>query len=157
MSLTAPNTPTLPNEQDETLANYPFFPDVSLLDFRNTMRVDSVVSSERAKTALENAIIDTNLRLTTWIKAMEDMGHTSISDVPPPFGMPPNTNQSLYLRAVYSLAKADITEKYRDYDATGEAFDQGESLNESIEEHRRNAHWAINDLMGKPRATVALL
>lgn len=157
MSFTAPNTIPASSTADKTISNHSFFPDLSLLDFRTTMRVDTVTSDNRAENALYYAMLETNQRLGNWIIGQQNQGHASINDIPEKPGMPDGANKALYLRAVYSLAKGDLIEKYRDYDATNSGSKSADELTPEIADHRRNAAWAINDLAGKPRATIELI
>lgn len=154
---TAPNTVETTPEADQTISNHSFYPEISLNHFRHTMRVDSITTNDRAINALEYAIIETNRRLIAYMQAQMAEGHTQLADVAEQAGLPEGTNKKLYLRAVYALAKADLVEKYRDYDTTAKGNQRADELNPSIDEHRRNAAWAINDLMQQQRTTVELI
>lgn len=153
----AHNSPDPQPEPDETLTNHAFFPDINVLAFRTAMRVDNVCTQERAKESLEASIIEVNSRLAEWMQTQIDAGHATLSDVPEKTAMPDGTNEKLYTRAVYSLAKAELIEKYRDYDTTKTGSDNAEAVELTADDHRRNASWSINDLIGIPRTTVELI
>ena len=157
MSFTAPNSVPTSNDADQTLSNHPFYPDISLLAFRQSMRVDSITSKERAVAALEAAIIEVNRRLISFMQAQLSQGIETLDEVAEQAGLPEGSNEVLYLRAVYSLAKADLVEKYRDYDTTNKGTHRADELEQSINEYRRDAAWAINDLSQIRRATVELI
>lgn len=150
---TSPSTP----DPSVTLANHPFYPDIDLADFRQRMRVDGVATKERAEFALEGAIMEVNRRLQAFVQRQESQGITRLLDVAESHGQPAGEKIKLYQRAVYALAKANLIERYRDYDSTAKAQGRADQLDENIDELRRDAAWAINDLVGRPRATVGLL
>jgi hypothetical protein len=62
-----------------------------------------------------------------------------------------------YIRAVGSLAKAFVTETHRDVDATAAGEKKSEVLDPTIADLRRDARWAISDILGIPRTTVELI
>lgn len=63
----------------------------------------------------------------------------------------------LYTRAVVCTAGAELVERYRSYDTSNTGHKDADQLNPSIDELRRDARWAIRDLLGKRRSTVALI
>lgn len=156
-SFVAPNSPAPAIEPDDTITNHPFFPDLSVLAFRTTMRVDQVITTERATESLYQAMLEVNQRLTAYATEKQDLGYNTLALVPVVRMAPSDANTRLYLRAVYSLARADVAEKYRDYDTTNEGLKGAELLDPAIAEHRRNAAWAIRDLEGKSRTTIELI
>jgi hypothetical protein len=62
-----------------------------------------------------------------------------------------------YRRAIYSTASAEIAERYRTYSATNTGAAKGEEEEQSADDYRRDARFAIRDLLGISRATVVLL
>lgn len=156
MSLIASNNPITPTV-NTTITNASFFPDLKLEEFRTAMKVEAVATPERALHALRAAVIEVNNRLSKWLTAQIEQGFSSIDDIPKKPGEIEHQKKFLYLRAVWSLAKANLIERYRDYDTTKSGQDKAESLAESIDDFRRDAAWAINDLLGAPRATVELI
>ena len=154
MTFTAPNAPaTVASPTNATVTNYSFFPNLELADFYSVMRVDSVAGEVRAKVALELAMLKVNADLITWMQTYQANGVTAISSITEAPGLPAGAGEKLYLRAVYSLAKADLNEQLNDYarqKSTGDEEENADSL-------RRNAAWAISDLVGRPRTTVELI
>jgi hypothetical protein len=63
----------------------------------------------------------------------------------------------LYQRAVYATAKAELIERYRDFDSTDAGQRRAEAMELSVDDYRRQARYAIRDILGRPRATVELL
>lgn len=157
MSFTAPNAPNIEAESNGTVENHSFFPELSLDDFRSVMRVDAVTTPERAIQVLKTAMLEANGRLWEWARYHMIEGITKIEETPPRPGHPAGANKHLYLQAVWSLAKALLIERYRDYDTTNTGNKKADMLEDTAEDHRRNAAWAINDITGTARATVELI
>lgn len=152
------NPTSTPHTGDnKTLTNHAFYPDIELGDFRQCMRVDSLATPERAEFALSSAMLEVNRRLVAFQQRQEAQGITTLLAVADSYGAPAGEKPLLYKRAVYALAKASLIERYRDYDSTAKAQGRADQLEENIDELRRDAAWAINDLVGRPRATVGLL
>lgn len=145
------------NTQPVTITNAPFFPDVSVESFRDAMRVDGTVTDERCGHALEAAVFDANSSLKEWVQRQTESGITEISGAPALPWQPENYHQKLYLRAVYCLAKADLIERYRDYDTTGTGHKQADALAPADDDYRRGAAWALSDIKGIRRTTVELI
>src|SRR5690606_29131004 len=101
-----------------TIPNAPFFPEISVTEFRESMRIDGTVTDERAAHALQAAMYDANSQLANWAETQQAAGHQSLIAVTPPPWYPADAFRNLYLRAVWSLAKANLVERYRDFDST---------------------------------------
>ncbi len=155
MSFIASNSPA--SNTNTTIANAAFFPEIKLDEFRAAMKVEAVATSERALHALRAAVIEVNNRLSKWLTDQINQGYGFIDEVPAKPGDIEHQHKYLYLRAVWSLAKANLIERYRDYDTTKSAQEKSEGLMESADDYRRDAAWAINDLIGIPRSTVELI
>lgn len=140
---------------DATLENHPFYPDLAVADFRKAMRVDSLATPERAEFALRSALMEVNRRLIAFQRANEHL--LKLANVPAAYGQPADEKRELYRRAVFALAKASLIERYRDYDSSAKAQGRADQLEENIDELRRDAAWAISDLVGRSRATVELV
>lgn len=154
MSFNATGTGT---ETGLTIENHAFFPALDLTDFRTAMRVDNVATEDRAHYALTAGMMEANRRLSGWMQQQQAEGMATLAEVPASAGQPPNEKTYLYKRAVYALAKASLVERYRDYDTTGNATGRADQLEENIDELRRDAAWAINDLTGINRSTIELI
>lgn len=64
---------------------------------------------------------------------------------------------SLYIRAVYALAHADLLERYRDYSISSAGGDRGETHNAAADDYRRASRWAVAEIEGRPHSTVELI
>lgn len=145
------------NDEAPPISNHPFFPAVELAAFRSTMRVDNVATAQRARHALYTAMLDVNARLTDWMLDQLSSGYETLADVPERPGHPSGARVELYLRAVYALGKASLSERYRDYDTTGQGKNRADDMIDTIDDLRRDANWAINDIVGRPRSTIELI
>lgn len=63
---------------------------------------------------------------------------------------------TLYLRAVYSLVQADLLDRYPDIGTTAAGEKRAEEQ-PAADAFRRDARWAISDILGRPRSTVELI
>lgn len=140
-----------------TITNAPFFPDLQLMEFRESMRLDGTVTDERAVHALESAMFDVNRSLFDFMVSSKEQGFDSLEDVPDSEWQPMGTKVRLYLRATWCLAKANLIERYRDYDATRSAHDRTDAMDITGDDLRRDASWAISDIRGAHRTTVELI
>lgn len=141
----------------DAIANDGWFPTLSIADTRNTVRLDGTVTDERLRAALVNAMMDVNRQLRSFKAERAALGQASLEaasagelvDGKPRLVL-------LYLRAVMCSAKADLTERYRDFDAdaANPRLKDGEP---STDEQRRNAQWAVRDILGQSHVFVELI
>ncbi|KAF3999233.1 head completion/stabilization protein [Glaciimonas immobilis] len=137
-----------------------WFPDIDLHHMRDAMRLDGTVTTPRLIQAVAEAILHVNAELDAWQDAQLDDGYIALEAVP---AKKVNQESRLvihYRRAVYSTAKADLMEKYRDYDSTASSLSNKkatDNLDIGPGEQRRNAHWAIADILQRHHLTVELI
>lgn len=142
------------------VSNDGFFIDIDMPAMRDAMRLDGTVTDARLRPAIVSAILAVNRSLSDWQQTQQQKGFTKLADIAATQIDGESRLLSLYRRAVYSTAKADLIEKYRDYDATAATLSDKkvmESLDIAPGDQRRNAHWAIADIIGRPRMTVELI
>ncbi len=147
---TDPDTPI-------TIKNDGWFPDIELTAMREATRLDGTVTDPRLKQAAIEAIIHVNGELSAFKIAQLAAGIESLETMEADQVNEESIHLARYRRAVYSMAKADLIERYRDFDLTGEGNKKAEWLADSPDEQRRNAQWAIADILGKPHMTVELI
>lgn len=146
-----------PSIEEPDISNSAFWPAISLTDCRAVMRIGSEITSERLREALINGIIDTNADLAAWRFTQEQAGHADLAAVPAEAIDGDSINLTLYRRAVYNFAKAELTERYRDYDSTLQGGDRADNLDPTIDQYRRQAILAIRQISGRQRTTVELI
>jgi len=146
-----------PSVEEPEITNSAFWPAISPTDCRKAMRIGSEITSERLRNALVDAVISTNADLNEWRLVQELMSHDSLAAVPADQIDGESSNLILYRRAVYNFAKAELTERYRDYDTTRQGGSRAEDLEDSVDDYRRNAILAIRMISGRDRTTVELI
>ncbi|TKC83468.1 head completion/stabilization protein [Trinickia terrae] len=151
-----PGVPTSPTDA-ATVTNNGWFPDIDLNELRDAMRLDGTVTHDRLRLAAIDAIASINDELQAWQTGQRAAGHADLASVPAPELGGVSTHVLRYRRAVYNLARADLTEQYRTYDATKTGSQHADELEATICESRRNVRWALNDLRGIARSTIELI
>lgn len=141
----------------EPILNNGFWPTIDPEEFRDARRIDGTVTPPRVQDALLTAMATVNRVLRHWQQQQVDAGHQQVQDVPNPSWQPPGVYLALYRRAVYATAHAVIVEAYRDYDATASTRDRGDTQENIGDSYRRDASWAISEIMGRPHVTVELI
>jgi len=143
-----------------SVENDGFYPDIVLQDMRDNMRLDGTVTSPRLIQAIVAAALHVNAELRDWKLVQIAAGFASLAAVPADRVNRESILNAHYRRAVYCWAKADLIEHYRDYDSTASSMSDKkmmEALDNAPAEQRRNAHWAIADIIGRPHVTVELI
>lgn len=152
---TAPSTtPTAP--AGAIVTNDGFFPDIDLDKLREAMRLDGTVTAVRLRDAAIAAVISINDELQAWKAGKQAAGVLTLAELPPQIGGV-SVQVSRYLAAIYRTAKADLTERYRDFDATKAGEAKADQLESTVDDDRRAARWAVRDLLGRPRSTIELI
>lgn len=140
-----------------TVTNDGFFPDIDLDNLRVTMRLDGTVTYERLRDAAVSAIVEVNADLEAWSADQVSAGAATLADVPAKQIGGESVVLTRYRTAVYRLAKADLSERYRGFDATKSGSAAADDQEETVDDHRRAARWAISAILNKPRTTVELI
>lgn len=138
------------------LANDGFFPGIDLAHLRAVQRLDGTVTHERLAHETVEAMLAVNAELAAWRATQQAAGHTTLADVPAATADGASALVQRYRRAVYCLAHASLLERYRNFDATGARPETASEL-PGADELRRDARWAVRDILGMARSTVALI
>lgn len=155
---TEPVHPTSPPEGlDVTIASAAFWPEISLNHMRKVMRLDGNVTTERLKEAVIEAISNTNGQLRAWRSEQEAAGVMTLEDVEAEEVAGESIRVQRYRRAVYCHAKANLTERYRDMDTTGDGNKRADALDPQITDLWRDARWAISDVQNRERGIAELV
>ncbi|ABX50078.1 head completion protein [Shewanella baltica OS195] len=153
MSFIAP----APSSAPKTITNSEFWPDIDLAKLREAMRLDGTVTNERLEHSAINAALQTNSDLKDWRIEQQILGFDGLEQVPAEQINGQSIYLQLYLRAVYCLAKANLIERYSDFDSTAKGLKAGEVLGDSVDDLRRDARFAIRDILGESHVTVELI
>ena len=139
---------------EDLVLNDLFFPPLKISDFRNQARLDGTVTTARLKDALIEAIAAVNDEL-------EEFKQRSTSEAFADIPCQKINNESVlvyrYRRAVTCLALANIYERYSSYDTTNDGEKKTELLKDSIDQLRRDARFAISDILKRPRVDAELI
>ena len=148
--------PQEPNrlELDEVdrIRNSDFFPDIRLSELRNTMRADGTISESRLKAATIEAMATVNQQLkplTEKAASLDEIESDTLN------GEPLTVHR--YKRAVFCLAMANLYERYRSFDSTKEGADKAAEYEGSVDDLRRDARFAIRDLLNINRWNAELI
>ena len=144
-------------EQAEAIKNTPFWPDVSLSEFRSVTRTDGTVTQPRLRQVLLTAISEVNAELFDFRNRQRMLGFQALAEVPSDVLDGKSERIQHYHNAVYCWARAVLNERYQDYDATASGVKRGEELAEASGDLWRDARWAISRVQDAPHCTVELI
>lgn len=139
------------------IANDGWWPDIDPTDVRDTVRLNGSVTDARLRESLVASMLSINQELDDWKALQRAAGHERLADIPTPQVDGESRLIALYRRAVYFGVKADLTERYRDFDTTAAGDRRADDLESSIDDARRNVRWAVSDILGHSRITVELM
>lgn len=151
---TAPATP-VPGAN--VVLNDGWFPNLTLSEIRDSVRLDGTVTDPRLRDAARYAISIVNRQLAPLRLLGLAASAENLAAMEPATIDGQNRLDMLYRRAVVCTLKADLIERYRDYDTTDSGMRRADDLSASIDEQRRNANWAIRDMLGQPHTVVELI
>jgi hypothetical protein len=142
---------------DGVVAGDGWWPDVDLAALRDTARIDTTVTPAKLREAVVMAMLDLDRQLACWRAPLEAAGAANLAAVAQPVFAGQKRLVLLYTRAVVAAVVADLAERTRDSTATSAGLDRAEELLTVADDCRRNARWAVSDLMGRRRATAELI
>lgn len=138
-----------------TLKNNGFYPDIDLERARAALRLDGSVTDDRLEQAAISAVIEINADLNPLAEKYSE--YATLAAVPADEINGDSVMLHLYRRAVYCNIGAELAERYRAYDSTAQGNQRADDLTPSIDEYRRDARFAIRDLLKRVRVTVELI
>lgn len=149
--------PSPPPGSPQLIANDGWFPDIDLGLLRLATRLDPAITAERLRESAVNSIVEINRTLAAWRADRTLAGAASMADVPAPQIGGESQLLGLYRRAVHTLVGADLGERLADIAATAAGVTRADELATPGDLLRRAAHWAVSDIVGRPRMTVELI
>lgn len=150
-------TSPAPDQTEAEIASNAFFPSVPPANIRASHRIDNTVTAERLRDVLIESIASVNQELHIWRINQETAGKATLAAVEANEVDGVSINVHRYLRAVGCMAKALLIERYADFDATGKHAKTEAQMEDPIDDLRRDARWAISDIIGIGRTTVELI
>ncbi|MEC7119617.1 MAG: head completion/stabilization protein [Pseudomonadota bacterium] len=143
----------------QTVVNDGFWPDLDTRDFADASRLDGAVTTARLVQAITSAMVTVNRET-----AIRQMKAKALADDQLALAQVPSDSingQSVlifhYQTAVYSEARALLTEHYRDFDTTAEGDKRAKTLDPQIDAYRRESRKAIADLTDQSYSVVELI
>lgn len=135
-----------------------WWPDIDCNAMRDALRLGDVVTHARLVAEVEAALVAVDGELAAWRSLREAEGFAALADIEPARTVGDQTRlELLFTRAVRFTAGAALAELYRDAAATTEALDRADAELQTAADYRRQATWAIRDILGVTRTAVELL
>lgn len=134
-----------------------FWPEIDMHFARSAMRIDGSVTEERLRSALIEAAITVTESLSAFWAEKSAQGITALDQTHPDTVDGVSVNTHRWMRAVHCLAAANLAERYRGEDATGAGSQKADLIESPIDDLRRDAFWAIADILGKSRSVIELI
>lgn len=138
----------------DPITSGPFWPAIDPQAFREYMRQDTTIPDGRLQQLLILAIAEVNDRLAAW-QATQTAG--TLAEVSATQVAGESVKVIGYRHAVYALAKAQLVERYRDFDSTQSGHQRADEMDDTIDEYRRDAAWQIARILERPRTVVELI
>lgn len=156
MSFLANESPP-PVDQEGTIHNDGWFPDIDPRKIRDQARLDGTVTQARLHHALLDAMADVNAQLAAYKAQQLLAAHGSLELVPGPDLGEERIWLIHYRTAILAHVQANLAEQYRQFDTTGHGDKKADPLEATADQHRRNLAWAIAAITQRPRTTVELI
>ncbi len=135
-----------------------WYPPIDMRDARAVLRlVDGTITDARLREALIEGIAHTCDVLADWRAAKECAGAGDLSATSSLEIDGENVQIQRFRRAVYGWARAQLVERYRDYDTSKDGARRADALDCVPDDARRDAYWAMSDMMARGRMTVDLI
>ncbi|MEX3614278.1 MAG: head completion/stabilization protein [Burkholderia gladioli] len=160
ISVARPSKATAPVETEvpAILAGDGWYPDIDLRDARAVLRMaDGTITDVRLREAVSEGMAHAMDVLATWRADRERAGITTLQDTKALIVGGENVQVARYRRAVYGWALALLIERYRGYDISKDGVRRADALECAPDDARRDAYWALSDIIGRPRMTVELI
>lgn len=151
------NAPATP-EVEPRITSSAFWPAIDPVQIRAAMRIDNTITAERLRNELIEAIASVNTELASYRILKTTAGISKLADVDPDNIIDDEpVLVHRYRRAVGCGVKANLIERYRDYDTTARGDKKADTLTDPIDDLRRDMRHAISDILGIGRTTVELI
>jgi hypothetical protein len=135
-----------------------WYPAIDCTAARKVLRLGDGVTHERLVSAILGAMITVMGELRQWRTAQDATGATNIEAVDPDAQVGGEHKlKLLFTRAVVCTVGAQLAETHRDVSATADGEKRADQQLLSAGDYRREATWAIRDILGVPRTCVELL
>lgn len=155
-----PITPGPAEPETAIVRNDGWWPDIDLAALRKAIRIRDTVTTERLREAVLGAMITVGRDLDSWGEGKRAAGAESLATVTGRANLALDGEPRLvilYRRAIGGYVKAELIEQYRDIDSTKASERDADALDQTPAELRRNALYAIRDILDRGRIVVDLI
>jgi hypothetical protein len=152
-----PSGAPAPAAADDSIPFDGFYPALGLAAARQALRIPTDITDTRLRDALMAAMLSVADDLTAWRHVQDVAGFAVLADCSDRVIGTEKRLTVLWRRAVHHLAAADLAELQRGPDITAHGNDRAEQLDIIVGDHRRNARWAVRDMLGMARSTIELI
>ena len=136
----------------------PFWPEISVTDFKEKGRVTTIVNDTAALHFLKRAFIFFLDDVATYEAEMFKRGYKRLADVESPMIGDQTKQEILYESAVFAYAKKLICDDFKDIDLTRRAGeDKAKELENSASAWHAEYLQSVRAFLGKSRSAVALI
>lgn len=132
-----------------------WWPQVKISEFRDAMRIGTMVTDGRARDALIAAMGTVAQQLDSWRTAQ--VGAENMMAVEGPTIAGEKVLLLRWRRAVYSYAAAELADTQTDITATDRGRERRDERACSTDDLRRAGTAAVRDILGKTRTKVSLV
>jgi hypothetical protein len=153
MIVSAPSTPAI----EPPLGLGEFWPAIDPVDIREAQRIDNTIPPARLRAVIIEAASTTIEALAEWKIAKIEAGETSLEGISAVSIDGESVLVHRFRRAVGCLAKALLLERLRDFDSTAKGDKKADALTDPIDDCRRDHHFALAGIVGRPRSTIELI
>lgn len=151
--VTAPAAPAA----EPPIQNGAFWPEIDPAKIRDEQRIDNTITAVRLRFNIVEAITATNHALRQYRLDQQALGIAALADVEADQIDGVSIQVQRYQRAVGALTKAMLMERYKDIDTTAKGDKKADVLADPIDDHRRDWHNAVADIVGRTRVSVELI
>lgn len=143
----------------EAIVTDDWYPSIDPAHLRREHRLGNttVVTPERLRAAIREALISIDNQLGVWAMQQTAAGYATLANVPARRIDGESRLVISFHRAIGALTKLELVERARDLDTTPAGDRDAGALDPTIGELRRDAVHAIRDILGRTRTDVELI
>ncbi len=144
------------DDADVVLENDEFWPDIPVINFRQTRQIDDTHSAERVRDCLVTAMCKVNEELKQWV-CHQVIRYDSLEDIPCSIVDGVSIKVRDYYTAVYATAQAILNHREWAVADTTAHGNHHDALIESADEYQRERWEALQRLRDEPRTLTGAL
>ena len=145
-----------PTPSDEGLLTCDGWPDISIANFRDVMRLDGTINTARASAALMHASWRVQDELRAWLSEQSPDRFVVLTRTDPRMNDIPR-RVGMYIQAVYCYAAAAIYKRMHAFDATHQGQQHADDLSPLVQDLPAQGLAHIRAIMGRPAGDAELL